>query len=172
MTKSNIFQTQLHRWNIQSNRAAVLNQFSHAILAASLKRYRYVTWWLSVMSQSHRVKGGTCDEEFQEQYFLWERGALLGKTFTFLTKQNKKNTEGKVKNEKAQFVSFNLPGIVQDDTYLLQVSSLFVRTCRKGKKQCHHFFVCPTVSTDKSHWVTILFRIWNLYQKSSRYVYM
>ena len=30
--------------------------------------------WYSVMSQSHRIEGGTADEAFQEQCFLWERG--------------------------------------------------------------------------------------------------
>ena len=29
------------------------------------------------MSQSHRIKGGTADEAFQEQGFLWERGASV-----------------------------------------------------------------------------------------------
>ena len=30
------------------------------------------------MSQIHGIKGGTTDEEFQEQCFLWERGASVG----------------------------------------------------------------------------------------------
>ena len=33
------------------------------------------------MSQSHRIKGGTIDEAFQEQCSLWERGASVGLTF-------------------------------------------------------------------------------------------
>ena len=36
-----------------------------------------VTWWLSVMSQSHRIKGGATGEAFQERCFLWERGASV-----------------------------------------------------------------------------------------------
>ena len=34
-----------------------------------------MTWRHSVMSQSHGIKGRTTDEAFQEQCFLWERGA-------------------------------------------------------------------------------------------------
>ena len=30
------------------------------------------------MSQSHRAKDGTTDDAFQEQCFLWERGASVG----------------------------------------------------------------------------------------------
>ena len=30
------------------------------------------------MSQSHRIKGKTTVETFQEQRFLWERGASVG----------------------------------------------------------------------------------------------
>ena len=33
---------------------------------------------VSVMSQSNGIKGGTTDEVFQEQCFLWERGAPVG----------------------------------------------------------------------------------------------
>ena len=36
------------------------------------------------MSQSHRIKGGTPDELFQEQSFLRERGASVA-ALTFLT---------------------------------------------------------------------------------------
>ena len=28
-----------------------------------------------MMSQSHRIEGGTTDEAFQEHCFLWEKGA-------------------------------------------------------------------------------------------------
>ena len=39
-----------------------------------------------MMSQSHRIKGGTTDEAFQEQCFLTERGASVGEDFiTLLT---------------------------------------------------------------------------------------
>ena len=31
------------------------------------------------MSESHRIKGGTTDEAFQEQCFLWEKGASVKK---------------------------------------------------------------------------------------------
>ena len=37
-----------------------------------------------VMSQSHKIKGHTTDEAFQDQCFLWERGALV-RTLDFLT---------------------------------------------------------------------------------------
>ena len=35
------------------------------------------------MSQSHTVKGGTCDEAFQALCFLWEIGASVGVNLTF-----------------------------------------------------------------------------------------
>ena len=38
------------------------------------------------MSQSYgKLKGGTTDEAFQEQCFLWERGALVGLFLTLKT---------------------------------------------------------------------------------------
>ena len=33
------------------------------------------------MSQSHGIKGRTIDEQFQEQCFLWDRGASVGVDF-------------------------------------------------------------------------------------------
>ena len=36
------------------------------------------------MSQSHGINGGTIDKGFQEQCFLWERGASVGVDFHFL----------------------------------------------------------------------------------------
>ena len=36
------------------------------------------------MSQSHRIKGGTTDEEFQEQCFLWKREASVDVDFDLL----------------------------------------------------------------------------------------
>ena len=33
------------------------------------------------MSQSHGIKGGTTDEAFLEQCFLWERGGSIGGDF-------------------------------------------------------------------------------------------
>ena len=44
-----------------------------------------MTWWHSVTSQSHRIKGETTDKAFQEQCSLWERGASAGVDFDFLT---------------------------------------------------------------------------------------
>ena len=40
------------------------------------------------MSQSHRIKGGASDEAFQEQCFLWERGASVGADFDLLNFQD------------------------------------------------------------------------------------
>ena len=37
-----------------------------------------VTWGHSAVSQRYRIKGLTTDEVFQEQSFLWERGAFIG----------------------------------------------------------------------------------------------
>ena len=66
-----------HAWpsTANNNRAAVLNKFLCAKLAARYKFCKYKTRWGSVMSQSHRIKPG---EVFQEQCFLWERGASVG----------------------------------------------------------------------------------------------
>ena len=36
------------------------------------------------MSQSHIIKGRTTEEAFQEQCFLWERGASVGADFDLL----------------------------------------------------------------------------------------
>ena len=33
------------------------------------------------MSQNHKIKGGTADEAFQEQNFLWEKEASVGVDF-------------------------------------------------------------------------------------------
>ena len=41
------------------------------------------------MSESHRFKGGTTDEAFQQQCFLWERGASVG-CWTFKISLNNK----------------------------------------------------------------------------------
>lgn len=61
-----------------------------------------------VMSKSHRIKGGTTDEAFQKQCFLWERGATVGADFELLYIQylhkNLYNTlKGREKNVKAYF---------------------------------------------------------------------
>ena len=40
------------------------------------------------MSQSHRIKGGTADEAFQEQCFLWDRGAPVGVDFDLFNFQD------------------------------------------------------------------------------------
>ena len=37
------------------------------------------------MSQSPQIKGGAADEAFQEQRFLWERGASAGADFNLST---------------------------------------------------------------------------------------
>ena len=63
------------------NNRAVLNLFRHARLATRHKLCKCVTWWCSMMSQSHVIKGGTTDEAFQEQCFLWESGASVGVSF-------------------------------------------------------------------------------------------
>ena len=40
------------------------------------------------MSQNHRIKGGTTDEAFQEQSFLWERRASVGSDFDLINFQH------------------------------------------------------------------------------------
>ena len=49
--------------------AVVLNRLLHAKAATRHKLHKCVTWWRSVMSQSHVIKGGTPDEAFEEQCF-------------------------------------------------------------------------------------------------------
>ena len=46
-----------------------------------------MTCWGGVMSQSHRIIGGTSDEVFQERCFLWER--ILTLTCVVVPKPNK-----------------------------------------------------------------------------------
>ena len=47
-----------------------------------------------MMSQSHRIKGGTTDEVFKEQCFLWERGASVGADFlSFKISRKRYSTE-------------------------------------------------------------------------------
>ena len=69
-----------HAWTNTANinRAAVLNQVLRAKLTSRYELCKCVTWWCSVMSQSHRIKGGTTDEAFMESFFLWEKQASLG----------------------------------------------------------------------------------------------
>ena len=76
-----------HHWQQQLNniRAALLNQVLHTKLAARHKLRKCLTLWRSVMSQRRLFKGGTTDEAFQEQCFLWERWASVGWTVTLLT---------------------------------------------------------------------------------------
>ena len=40
------------------------------------------------MSESHRVRGSTTDEVFQEQHFLWERRASVGADFELFNFQD------------------------------------------------------------------------------------
>ena len=56
-----------------------------------------VTW--CDVTKSQKIKGGTTDEAFQEQCFVWERGApVVVDFFTFKIihmQQNLYNTKGK-----------------------------------------------------------------------------
>ena len=75
-TQSTLIGQLTHAWasTANNNRAAVLNLC------------KCVTWWCTLMSQSHGNRGGATDEVFQEQCFLWERGASVGTDFsTFKT---------------------------------------------------------------------------------------
>ena len=72
-----------HTWVqlVNNNRAAVLKsvltcQTSHAVL-----NYANVWHVNAVMSLNHVIRGGTTDEAFEGQCFLWERGASLGAAF-------------------------------------------------------------------------------------------
>ena len=72
-----------HVWTSTANsvRAAALNQFLQAELAARQRWCKSVTWWHSVMSQSHRIKVGATDKAFQEHCLLWEKEATVGADF-------------------------------------------------------------------------------------------
>ena len=73
-----------HTWasTANSDMAAVLNQLLPPELASWIKQT-----CASVMSQSRRIKGGTTDEAFEEQFFLWERGASVVVDFDLLHAQ-------------------------------------------------------------------------------------
>ena len=58
-----------------TTRAAPLNQFLRAKHDAG---HNIVQMCDTVMSQSHRIKGKTTDEAFQELRFLQARGASVG----------------------------------------------------------------------------------------------
>ena len=45
------------------------------------------------MSQNHRIKGKTTDEAFQEQCFLWERGASVGAGFDLFNSEDLLNAQ-------------------------------------------------------------------------------
>ena len=51
-----------------------------------------------MMSQSHRIKGRTSDEVFQEQCFLRERGASIGVHFDLFNGQDLLRAHTKIKN--------------------------------------------------------------------------
>ena len=73
-----------HAWPsaMYDNMPDVLNQFSRAKAKPdSMHKCKCVTWWHSVMLQSHRIKGRDTDEAFQEQCFLWKREASVGVDF-------------------------------------------------------------------------------------------
>ena len=62
------------------------------------------------MSQSHGIKGGATDGVFQEQYFLWKRGASVAADFDLFNFQDHwhtweqiQNTEGKEDKEYDSF---------------------------------------------------------------------
>ena len=52
------------------------------------------------MSKYNRVQGETTDEAFQEQCFLWERGAYVGADFDLFMLQYSHTQEPKKKIEK------------------------------------------------------------------------
>ena len=78
-TQSPLIGQLTHAWpsSTYKNREGVLNHFRHAKLAPRHKLGKCSALWHSVTSQSHRIKGGATDEAFQEQCFLWERGASI-----------------------------------------------------------------------------------------------
>ena len=82
-TQSTLIGQLTHTWAsiANNNRAAVLNQFLYANLAAWQKLCKCVTLWCSMMSQSHGIKSDITDEAFHEQWYLWERGASVGVGF-------------------------------------------------------------------------------------------
>ena len=100
-------------WLVSS--AAVQSQFIRDKPVARHTWCTCVTLWHSVMSQSYKIKGRTTDEAFQEQCFLWERGASFVADFTFFFKLSRSFTctksfithQREEQNEKAWYVFFN-----------------------------------------------------------------
>ena len=82
-TQSALIGRLTHAWDSSANnsRAAVLKKLLLANLAANHKLSKRLTRWRSVMSHSPKIKGGTTEEAFQEQWFLSERGASVSADF-------------------------------------------------------------------------------------------
>ena len=73
---------------------SALNQILCAKLAAQHKLCKCVTWWHSLMSQKHGVKGGATDEAFRKQRFCGREELLLVWTFKiFYMRRNLYNTQ-------------------------------------------------------------------------------
>ena len=74
-----------HAWTSTANNngVAVRNQFLRAILATLHELCEWDTWWSSLMSQSHRIKGGTTDNVFQE-CSVGERSSCWCRLWTFI----------------------------------------------------------------------------------------
>ena len=75
-----------HVW--EKDRASTLNKFSHSKLAARHQLCKCLMCRHNVTSQSRRIKGGTSDEAFQVQCFLWERGASVDVDFDLFNSQH------------------------------------------------------------------------------------
>ena len=92
-TQSPLIGQLTHAWpsTVDNKIAAVLNQSLGAKLVGL---WECVTQWRSVMSKSHRIKGGTTDEVFQEQLFPGERGASFSPESECLNFQDLQHAQG------------------------------------------------------------------------------
>ena len=90
--------------NNNNKRAVEINQSLCSKLVARQKLCKCLTWRCSVMSESHRSKGGATDEVFQGQCFLWERVASVA---FYIHKKLYKTLKGRKKQNRTIVLLYN-----------------------------------------------------------------
>ena len=102
--------------------------------------FKCASWRCNVMSGSHRIKGGTTDEEFQEQCFLWEEELLLVQTYiwTFRTFYTHKNLYNSLKERKSMKRCSYLYTIAWNCEQLNKIdSAMELKASTFDKQICH-----------------------------------
>ena len=78
------------------------------------------------MSQSHEIKGGATDEAFQEQCFLWERGASVALDFNLLNFEDCLHAQYPVYKEKER----------KEKTWQVSLSATQIAQSTESRKLC------------------------------------